>query len=54
MTEYIIMFYTKISAKSKDDLERKAEKVEETLSKCLRKKVSSYGYAKVEKKDNIL
>ena len=54
MTEYMVMFYTKISAKSKDDLERKAEKVSETLSKSLRKKVYPHGYYEVEKSDRIV
>ena len=51
MTEYFVLFYTKLSAKSKKDLERKAEKTAETLSKCLRKTVEEYGYVEVEKKD---
>ena len=50
----MVMFYTKISAKSKDDLERKAEKVSETLSKSLRKKVYPHGYYEVEKSDRIV
>lgn len=54
MTEYNVLFVTKISAKSKSDLERKAEKYEEILSKALRKSVYAYGYGTLEKKDTIV
>ena len=53
MTEYSVLFVTKISAKSKSDLDRKAESVAETMSKCLKKKVYEYGYGTIEKKDAI-
>lgn len=51
MTEYFVTFYTKLSAKSDKDLNRKAEKVAETLSKCLKKKVETHGYVEITKKD---
>ena len=53
MTEYSVLFVTKISAKSKSDLERKSEKVGEQLSKCLKKSVFPYGYGVIEKRDSI-
>ena len=53
MTEYSVLFVTKINAKSKADLERRAEKYEEILSKALRKPIHAYGYGKIEKKDTI-
>ena len=53
MTEYSVLFVTKISAKSKSDLDRKAESVAETMSKCLKKSVYAYGYGKIQKKDEI-
>lgn len=53
MTEYSVLFVTKISAKNKKDLERKAEKHEEILTKALRKPVHAYGYGEIEKKDRI-
>ena len=53
MTEYAVFFMTKLSAKSEQDLERKAEKVEDALSKALRKKVQAHGYAEIEKQDKL-
>lgn len=53
MTEYSVLFVTKISAKSKSDLDRKAEQTAEAMSKALRKKVYAHGYGKIEKKDAI-
>lgn len=53
MTEYSVLFVTKISAKSKSDLERKAEQTAETLSKCLRKSVYAHSYGVIEKKDTV-
>ncbi|MBQ2654062.1 MAG: hypothetical protein IJF83_10940 [Methanobrevibacter sp.] len=53
MTEYSVLFVTKISAKSKSDLDRKAESTAEAMSKCLKKKVYPYGYGLIEKKDQI-
>lgn len=53
MSEYLVFFFTKISAKSEKDINRKAETVGEQLSKCLKKKVNPHGYVEVEKKDVI-
>ena len=53
MTEYVVLFATKVSAKSKSDLERKAETIGETLSKSLRKKVYPHSYGVLEKKDVV-
>ena len=53
MTEYVVLFATKVSAKSKSDMERKAVAIEEKLSKCLKKKVYAHSYGIVEKKDEI-
>ena len=54
MTEYSVLFVTKISAKSKSDLERKAEATAETMSKSLRKKVFPHSYGQIEKKDTVV
>lgn len=53
MTEYSVLFVTKITAKSKKDLERKAEIHEEILTKALRKPIYAYRYGEIEKKDKI-
>ena len=51
MTEYFVTFYTKLSAKSEADLQRKAGNVAEKMSKCLKKKVNEHGYVEIEKVD---
>lgn len=53
MTEYSVLFVTKISAKSKSDLDRKAETTAEAMSKCLKKKVYPYGYGTITKEDKV-
>lgn len=53
MSEYFVTFFTKVTAKSESDLNRKAEKISEQLSKCLRKTVQAHGYVEVEKQDKI-
>ena len=53
MSEYLVFFFTKISAKSEKDVNRKAEIIGEQLSKCLKKTVTPHGYVEVEKKDVI-
>lgn len=53
MTEYSVLFATKLSAKSKKDLERKAEKTAEAMSKCLKKSVFPYSYGEIVKKDRV-
>ena len=53
MTEYSVLFATKISAKSKADLERKAEKTSEQMSKCLKKLVIAHSYGEIVKKDHV-
>ena len=53
MTEYFVTFYTKVSAKSEKDLERKAEVIGEAMSKCLKKRVNAHGYVEIEKKDTV-
>ena len=53
MTEYFVTFYTKISAKSEKDLERKAEKTEQVMSMAIGKRVYSHGYAEIEKVDKL-
>lgn len=53
MVEYSVMFITKISAKSKSDLDRKAETTAEAMSKCLKKSVFAYGYGEIEKRDDV-
>ena len=54
MTEYSVLFVTKISAKSKSDLDRKAEQTAETISKTLKKKVYPYGYAEIETQTTLI
>lgn len=49
MTEYICSFYTTISAKSKKDLERKAEKIETAMTFAIGKKVHRHGW--IDKKE---
>lgn len=49
MVEYSVLFATKISAKSKADMEWKAEQTAEAMSKCLRKTVLAHSYAKVDR-----
>lgn len=51
MTNYLVVFHTKISATSEEDLRTKAEKTEEALSKCLKKKVEKHGYIELKKQD---
>ena len=51
MVEYSVLFEMKMSAKNVKDLERKAEKVGEDLSKHLRKRVNPYQYGELVKKD---
>lgn len=51
MTQYMVFYMTKLSAKSDKDLERKAEKLEETLSKHLKKKVWCHGYGEITNKE---
>ena len=53
MTECLVFFKTKLSAKSKKDLERKAEQVELALSKCLKKRVYAHGYVELVKQDTL-
>lgn len=53
MTEYSVLFVTKISAKSKKDLERKAEDVGLKLSKCLKKAVFPHSYGEIVKQDTL-
>ena len=53
MTEYGVLFLTKINAKSKSDLDRKAESTAEAMSKCLKKSVYPHSYGLIEKKDVV-
>lgn len=53
MTEYSVLFVTKITAKNKNDLERKAEIHAEAMSKSLRKTVTAWRYGVIGKQDNI-
>ena len=53
MSEYSVLFVTKLSAENKQELNKKAEQISEYLRKQLKKKVSPYGYASIEKKDQI-
>lgn len=53
MVEYSVLFAVKMTAKNPKDLERKAEKVEEQLSKCLKKRVWAYQYGELVKKDVV-
>lgn len=53
MGEYAVFFVTKISAKNEKDLSRKAEKIENTLSISLGKRVYAHGYTEIEKQDKI-
>ena len=53
MTEYFVTFYTKLSAKSEKDLERKAEQVEQAISMSIGKRVYCHGYAEIEKKEQL-
>ena len=53
MTEYSVLFAVKMTAKNVKDLERKVEPVEEKLSKCIGKRVFSYQYGDIVKKDQV-
>ena len=53
MTEYSVLFVTTISAKSKSDLERKAENTAEAMSKTLKKSVYPHSYGEIVKKDQV-
>lgn len=53
LTEYSVLFAVKLSAKSVNQLELKAEQVGEQLSKCLRKPVYPYQYGELVKKDEL-
>ena len=53
MTEYSVLFVTKISAKSKSDLDRKAEQTADAMSKCLKKSVYAHSWGVIEKKDSV-
>lgn len=50
MTQYMVFFMTKVTAKSDKDLERKAETIAEDLSKHLKKKVWCHGYGEITNK----
>ena len=47
----MVFYMVKLSAKSSKDLERKAEALEEDLSKHLRKKVWCHGYGEITNKE---
>lgn len=53
MTEYSVLFAMKLSAKSVDDLQRKAENTAKAMSKCLRKPVHAYQYGELVKQDTL-
>lgn len=53
MTEYMVFYMLKLSAKSSKDLERKAERVEADLSKHLKKKVWCHGYGEITNKEAL-
>lgn len=53
MTQYMVFYMTKLSAKSDKDLERKAEALEEDLSKHLKKKVWCHGYGEIQNKQTL-
>lgn len=48
MTEYSVLFAMKLSAKNVKDLERKAEKTAEDLSKHLKKTVLPHSYGEIK------
>ena len=52
--EFSVLFAVKISAKSKSDMERKAEATAQAMTKCLNKKVYPYQYGVIEKTDTIV
>lgn len=49
MTEYEVIFSTTIVAKSKSDMERKAEIISAKFTEKIKKQVTAIGY--IEKKD---
>lgn len=51
MTQYMVFFMTKVTAKSDKDLERRAETIAEDLSKHLKKKVWCHGYGEITNKE---
>ena len=53
MTEYSVLFAMKLSAKSVDDLQRKAEATAEDMSKHLKKPVYAYRYGELVKQDTL-
>lgn len=50
MTEYEVIFKTNITAKSKSDMERKAEIISAKFTEKIKKPVPAIGY--MEKQDN--
>jgi len=53
MVEYSVLFATKITAKNKEDLYRKADIHAEQMTKCLRKPVYAYQYGELEVKKTV-
>ena len=53
MVEYSVLFAVKVSAKNVKQLEKKAEKISEKLTKCINKPVFAYQYGELVKKDQL-
>lgn len=53
MVDYSVLFAVKLSAKNVKQLEKKAERTGEKLSKCINKPVLPYQYGELVKKDQL-
>lgn len=53
MTEYSVLFVTKITAKNKKDLERKAELHADLMRQAVNKPVYPHSYGIIEKQDTL-
>ena len=53
MAEYLVFFATKLTAKSDKQLEKRAEIVQDSLTKHLKKQVYAHGYVEIEKQDRL-
>lgn len=54
MTEYEVIFHTTINAKSKSDMERKAEIIAAQFSEKIKKQVTAIGYNEKQEKQQRL
>lgn len=53
MTDYLVKFGVRVSAKSKKDLYRKAERIGNSMTMCVGKKVYPISYGEIVQKETI-